>query len=176
MIHYFFKYFPKRIKNVGEDAVNAQDLIFAFRDGEAGAYEEIAQMTAEWLKEKYGEDVSNIIIVCVPTSDKDNYNKRFQPFCQRLCELCKIKNGFPYVCILDDRKAVHKQRHGKNREEVKLQPIFLDEKNLKGKKVCIFDDIITTGKSFSDFASQLENVGAIVVGGVFVGKTFYKYD
>lgn len=138
MIHYFFKYFPKRIKNVGEDAVNVQDLIFAFKDGEAGAYEEIAQMTAEWLKEKYGEDVSNIIIVCVPTSDKDNYNKRFQPFCQRLCELCKIKNGFPYVCILDD--------------------------------------IITTGKSYSDFASQLENVGAIVVGGVFIGKTFYKYD
>ena len=54
-IEYFFKYFPSRIRNVGEDAVNARELIWAFKDAEADAFEEVAQIVAEHLIEKFGE-------------------------------------------------------------------------------------------------------------------------
>lgn len=38
MVH-FLKYFPVRIKNVGEDAVAARNLIWAFKDSRDDAYE-----------------------------------------------------------------------------------------------------------------------------------------
>ena len=37
MVH-FLKYFPVRIKNVGEDAVAARNLIWAFKDSRDDAY------------------------------------------------------------------------------------------------------------------------------------------
>lgn len=36
----------------------------------------------------------------------------------------------------------------------------------------MFDDVVTTGKSYADFANKLENSGAHVLGGMFLGKTF----
>lgn len=42
---FFLKYFPVRIKNVGEDAVEARKLVWAFKDAEDGACEKVAQMT-----------------------------------------------------------------------------------------------------------------------------------
>ena len=45
----------------------------------------------------------------------------------------------------------------------------------KDKEVCVFDDVVTTGKSYARFANLLEENGANVVGGMFLGKTFYKY-
>ena len=50
MVH-FLKYFPVRIKNVGEDAVAARNLIWAFKDSRDDAYEKVAQMTADHLQE-----------------------------------------------------------------------------------------------------------------------------
>ena len=40
MVH-FLKYFPVRIKNVGEDAVAARNLIWAFKDSRDDAYEKV---------------------------------------------------------------------------------------------------------------------------------------
>ena len=54
MVH-FLKYFPVRIKNVGEDAVAARNLIWAFKDSRDDAYEKVAQMTADHLQEEFGE-------------------------------------------------------------------------------------------------------------------------
>ena len=54
--------------------------------------------------------------------------------------------------------------------------IDFDVRYFKGKDVCVFDDVVTTGKSYANFANMLEDNGANVVGGMFLGKTFYKYN
>ena len=49
---WFCKYFPKRIRNVGEKEIADRNLVYAFKDGKA--YEEVARMTASSMKEQYG--------------------------------------------------------------------------------------------------------------------------
>lgn len=113
-IEYFFKYFPSRIRNVGEDAVNARELIWAFKDAEADAFEEVAQIVAEHLIEKFGEKrLMNMSFVCVPPSSKEAYANRYFNFCNRVEELTGIGNGFSHVSLLKSRKASHEHKRGK---------------------------------------------------------------
>ena len=109
-ISFFVKYFPARIQNVGEDAKAARQLVWAFKDSRDSAYEEVAQMTAKHLKEEYGEKVKSMVLVCVPTSKKENYQSRYMMFCNRVSELTGIGNGFSHVCVLQDRLDVHNHR------------------------------------------------------------------
>lgn len=46
---FFLKYFPVRIKNVGENAVEARKLVWAFKDAEDGACEKVARMTSDYI-------------------------------------------------------------------------------------------------------------------------------
>lgn len=175
-ISFFVKYYPARIQNVGEDAKAARQLVWAFKDSRDSAYEEVAQMTAKHLKEEYGEKVKSMVLVCVPTSKKENYQSRYMMFCNRVSELSGIGNGFSHVCVLQDRLDVHNHRRGKKKTERQAQLIDLDTYYFKDKEICVFDDVVTTGKSYADFANKLENSGAHVLGGMFLGKTFYRYN
>ena len=46
-----------------------------------------------------------------------------------------------------------------------------DESFFKDKKVLVFDDILTQGTSYARFSCTLENMGAEVLGGYFLGRT-----
>ncbi len=174
-MEFFLKYFPARIKNVGEDAVAARKLVWAFKDARDNAFEEVAKLAAEHLNETYGDRLKNMAFVCVPTSKKEDYSTRFCAFCKRVSELSGIENGFSHVVVMQSRKAVHEHCRGKKKEDIKPQIIDFDMPYFKGKEVCVFDDVVTTGKSYARFANLLEENGANVVGGMFLGKTFYKY-
>ena len=65
-------------------------------------------------------------------------------------------------------------RHGKTAAVADLTE--LDAGQIKGKTVCIFDDVISTGKSYGMFADRLERLGANVTGGIFLGRTHYRYE
>lgn len=173
---FFFKYFPARIKNVGEDAKVARELVWAFKDSRDNAFEKVAVITAEHLKKEYGDRLKKMSFVCVPTSDKDQYYTRFGEFCKRVSELSGIDNGLSHIVIINNRKAVHEHRRGKQKCEIEPQFIDFDARYFEGKEVCVFDDIVTTGKSYATFANLLEGNGANVVGGMFLGKTFYRYN
>ena len=48
-MYFLLKYFHVRVRNVGEDAVEARQLIWAFKDARDHAFEKVAQMTATHL-------------------------------------------------------------------------------------------------------------------------------
>lgn len=168
-MEFFMKYFPARIKNVGEDAVAARKLVWAFKDARDNAFEKVAELAAEHLVKTYGDRLKKI------TSKREDYSTRFRAFCKRVSELSGIENGFSHVVVMQSRKAVHEHCRGKKKEEIRPQIIDFDIPFFKGKEVCVFDDVVTTGKSYARFANLLEENGANVVGGMFLGKTFYKY-
>lgn len=170
---FFLKYFPVRIKNVGEDAVEARKLVWAFKDAEDGACEKVARMTADHISKEYGDRVKDIVFVCVPASTQEQNESRYRRFCERVNELTGIRNGFPHVRISCDRLAVHEHRHDKAVRTA--QVIEFDNDYFFGKEVVVMDDIITTGMSYALFANQLEAFGANVLGGIFLGRTHYRY-
>ena len=142
-----------------------------------------AEMTLEWQEsgvegaKRFLGRVWNLVYEYSqnPASNKDHYATRFGEFCKRVSELSGVENGFSHIVIMQSRMSVHEHRHGKKKCEVKPQLVDFDVRYFKGKDVCVFDDVVTTGKSYANFANMLEDNGANVVGGMFLGKTFYKY-
>ena len=53
--------------------------------------------------------------------------------------------------------------------------VFFKRHAVKGKDIYVFDDVVTTGASYAIFANQLEMFGGHVLGGLFLGRTHYKY-
>ncbi len=170
---WFCKYFPVRIRNVGEDAVEARKLVWAFKDAKEDATERVAQMTAEYIVRQYGDKVKEMTFVCVPASSEEKNENRYRHFCRRVSELSGIADGFSLVHVLKERPAVHE--HRRDRLIVINGSAELDAGQIKGKTICIFDDVISIGLSYGMFADRLERLGANVAGGVFLGRTHYKY-
>ena len=92
-----------------------------------------------------------------------------------MSELCGIINGYPHISVSGDRLAIHEHRHDKEKSISKTQVIEFDEAYFKGKDIYVFDDVVTTGASYAIFANQLEIFGGNVLGGLFLGRTHYKY-
>ena len=170
---FFLKYFPARIRNVGEDAIEARNLIWAFKDNRKDAYEKVAQMTASHLREEYGEDLSDLALVVVPASSPEKNEGRYKAFCNRVSELTGICNGFPYIQVLNERLNWHDNR--RNKKELGTQYLDFDVSWLFGRKVVVMDDIVTTGTSYALLANKLEEFGAKVLGGMFLARTHYRY-
>lgn len=172
---FFLKYFPARIRNVGEDAKEARNLIWAFKDARDNAFEKVAKMAADYLMNEYGNKVKDLVFVCVPASTREANKNRYKNFCKKVSELCGIGNGYSHVCVLNDRMNMHTHRHEKGQMDAKTQDLDFDIPYFKNKYVCVFDDIVTTGTSYAAFANQLEQNGAHVLGGLFLARTHYRY-
>lgn len=152
---YFLKYFPARIRNVGEDAKEDRKLIYAFKDARDDAYKLVAQMVDGYLKREYGEQVKDMVFLCVPASRQEVNKSRYKEFCKEVSRLSGIKNGYSHLILMEDRLAVHERRRGREKEISKVSIMDFDKPFFKGKQVLIFDDIITTGGSYAIFAEEV---------------------
>ena len=74
------------------------------------------------------------------------------------------------------RLAVHEHRNDKEKSITKTQVIEFDADYFKGKDIYVFDDVVTTGTSYAMFANELETLGGNVLGGLFLGRTHYRYN
>lgn len=171
MTVWFYKYYPVRIKNVGDKEKSERQIIWDFKDGRA--YEEIAQMTADRLQETYGKKLRKIIFLCVPASTPDKNELRYKKFSERVCELTNACNGYSHISVIGERLTVHEHRN--NEKEIRKSNIIeFDTPFFRGKSIILFDDIITKGISYATIAEKLESFGANVLGGIFLAKTFYR--
>ena len=168
---WFWKYFPIRIKNVGESDKANRQKIFDFKDGRN--CDEAAQLTADYMIGEYGEDCENIVFSTIPASSSEKNNIRFKAFCEKVCQLTGAINGFPHIQVQEDRKWIHKNRRKEDaiRES---ENYSIDTEWFKGKRVICADDVVTKGLSYARFADNLESIGAIVLGGVFLARTHYR--
>ena len=80
--------------------------------------------------------------------------------------------SFSYIRVSGDRLAVHEKFDRKSLQ--KVQVIEFDKDFFHGKKILVFDDILTKGFSYARFACQLEKIGGEVLGGFFLGKTVIR--
>lgn len=94
---WFCKYYPARIRNVGEKEIADRQLVFDFKDGRA--YEEVAQRTAENMLTLYGKGCVNIVFAPVPASTSESNELRYKAFCHRVCELTGAENGYEHVRV-----------------------------------------------------------------------------
>lgn len=174
-MYHFVKYFPVRIKNVGEDAIENRKLVWGFKDADREITAKVAQMTASYLLAEFGDKVKNIVFVCIPASTCEQNENRYRFFCEQVSKLAGIMNGYSHIRVLADRPSVHGNRKKKTHADFSEEVVKFDEDYFKAKDVLIYDDVVTTGMSYAELADRLEFFGANVLGGLFLSKTFYKY-
>ena len=113
---WFCKYFPKRIRNVGEKEIADRQMVYDFKDGRS--FEAVAQITATSMKEQYGEKCSGIVFVPVPASTNEKNELRYKAFCERVCELTGAINGFDHIKVIGGRLAIHENRPNRGRPSI----------------------------------------------------------
>ena len=170
---WFCKYFPVRIRNVGEREKADRQLVFDFKDGRA--YEEVARRTAAAMTERYGASCADIVFSPVPASTREKNEVRYKAFCQRVCELTGAVNGYEHVSVSGERLSIHENRKAE-KEIRKVNIVEFDSAFFNGKSVVVFDDVISKGLSYATYAHQLESLGANVLGGLFLARTHYKVN
>lgn len=166
----FYDYLPMKYKATSQRDWNIRRMIWEFKDGKSCTA--VAIMTASKLREHFGEQVKDIVFACVPASNEAKNELRYKDFTKTVCHLSGAINAYEHIRIEGERLAVHERKEEKALQSV--QVISFDVDFFKGKRVLVFDDILTKGFSYARFACQLEKFGAVVVGGFFLGKTICR--
>lgn len=167
MMYNFFDYLPTKYKNASKREWDIRRMIWDFKDGKRSL--SVAALVAEKMIKFFGSEVQNIVFACIPASSEEKNNIRYKIFADEVCRLTGAENAFNHIHVIGERLAIHETRCSKNITSV--QTIDFDKDFFNGKKVLVFDDILTRGFSYAKFSCMVENFGASVIGGFFLGKT-----
>ena len=162
----FFDYLPTKYEaNKREWAI--RKMIWDFKDGKRSV--SVAEMVAKKIREQFGADCENVTFVCIPASSAHKNEIRYKVFSGEVARLTSCKNAYEAITIEGGLLAIHETKSSKTVQDVEV--INFDQYFFKGKKVLLFDDILTQGHSYARFSCALEKIGAEVLGGYFLGKT-----
>lgn len=115
----------------------------------------------------FRSNVSKLTLVCIPSSKREVYQRRYEDFSEDICRRTGMHNGYQYVRIRRDGEA----KHTGGRKEAQ---VYIDKNFFRGRLVLLFDDIITTGDSMTRFKEKMERAGATVIGGFSIGRTVHE--
>jgi ATP-dependent DNA helicase RecQ len=170
---FYYQYFP--VKYDG-DATSEQlniirqirKLVFNFKDGITGS--EIGyEMGEDVYQYDLNQPRSSWYLCIIPASDPDKTRRRFKNFCESFCQKSNLNNGFNLICTNSERDELKKAIDRRN-IDILSSISFGDVRN---KRILLFDDVVTTGRSFSKIAERLIELGAIEVKGLFLARTFH---
>lgn len=165
----FFDYLPTKYEaNSREWSI--RKMIWDFKDGKRSIA--VARLVAGKIREQFGAKTGEMVLACIPASSDVANRLRYEQFSNEVCRLSGMVNAFSAITIEGERMAIHETKSSKIVRNV--QVIHFDKTFFNGKKVLVFDDILTQGYSYARFACALENYGANVLGGYFLGKTLMK--
>lgn len=163
-----FDYIPKRkMRRASFEQQDTTRMVLDFKSGKKYAISWAARQMARAIRHN---DLSDTIIVCIPASCSRTNIRRYKEFMQLLCEQTGAINGFDFVQPMGKRRKAHID-HVHDIAERAADCIHINDNALRGKKVLVVDDIVTTGKTANAFIDMLKSAGADVRGALFLAKT-----
>lgn len=112
------------------------------------------------------ESLKLLTLVCIPASNKLNTERRYKEFSSTLCNETGMENAYSHITITKDASPKHLGGSGK-------PTIEFDADFFKNRNIIIFDDVITSGRSMLLMKQKLVEMGATVIAGLSIGKTFH---
>ncbi|MGL5622418.1 phosphoribosyltransferase family protein [Cetobacterium sp.] len=169
-IKVFRTYYPKRY-NIGFSDRKIRDEIYEFKNGVS--FNKFLIEIKDWFIENYGMyQLNGIVFLPISASNKKVNEKRYKKFCELLCEDLKIENGYDYISIKENSSP----NHLKNDIKAKKYEFILNEDKLKGKRLIVFDDILTSGKTLYSLATILEDLNCKIKLAIFLARTIKQKD
>ena len=157
--YYFAQRYEGWLRTDQEDFV--QD-VYAFKDGE----EECRGYFTRMFQRLFPD--GGVTAVFMPCSTARRYYKRFSGIAAFLEKEGYARSGLYLIRITEDRES----RHTASRRSAVDTNNYVMSTELRGKRVVICDDLLTTGDSLFGYARNLERCGAEVAGAVFLARTF----
>ncbi|MGL5778410.1 phosphoribosyltransferase family protein [Cetobacterium sp.] len=169
-IKFFRIYYPKRYE-IGFLDRKIRDEIYEFKNGIS--FDKFLIEIKDWLIENYGTyQLNGIVFLPIPASNKKVNEKRYKRFCELLCKDLKIENGYDYISMKENNSP----NHLKDNINSKKYEFILNKDKLKGKRLIVFDDILTSGKTFYSLAIALEDLNCKVRLAIFLARTIKQED
>lgn len=162
--YYFFNYYSKNYyPKINPRDTYIRRIIWRFKD--LGGRINLSGMVSNKIISMLDYKREMLTFVCIPASTVEKHKIRYERFMKDVCQQTGMQNGYQYIKITDESEASHEGGSGCSFE--------CDKDFFKGRKVIIFDDIITKGHSLNRMAIKLKEAGAEVVAAFFLGKTYY---
>ena len=119
------------------------------------------------LVEEFGrESLPYLTMVCIPASSMTTTELRYSEFSNKFCNASGMTNAYSHIRVTQD--ATPKHLGGNGQAFLKYDEDFFQNKN-----VILFDDVITRGNSMLRMKAKMEELGATVIAGLTIGKTFH---
>lgn len=164
-IYAYLPYYPKRY-SVPDTLDNCRQIVYDFKNGKTSR--SIGQILADFTNDiiKKRDPVQSDWWLCIiPASAEWKTRKRFSSFCEAFCQGTGVCNGYDLIYNEQDRDPNHTA-------EVKVSVLdYIGFGDVQGKSILLFDDVLTTGRSFRAIANRLMELGAERVVGIFLGLT-----
>lgn len=174
--YYFFNYYPVDFDEISEYSDRIREGIWKFKDGLDIVLQPhylLENILSQFFTK---EELSQMVFVCVPSSSKESNDKRYQFFSVRVSERTGLINGFKHLKV----RGVKNEKHLKKTKEIdefeEEYSIELDKNFFNGKFIILFDDIVTSGSTMLEMKRRIEEVGAIVICALSLGKTVREID
>ena len=133
------------------------------------ALDEVIPLLKERLIDTFEEEnIPFLTMVCLPASTKAKNEARYKEFSERLCQETGMENGYEYIHFIRDGLSKNDPNNEMGRS---IQPKVAFDDWFENKYVLLFDDVVTKGNTMLRYKRKLEEVGAVVVGGICLGKT-----
>lgn len=171
--NYFVEYVPNAYINLcvdkNQQRANNQ-LIYDFKAGKAAATRLCGELLISYLTRQYGSLLDDFVVVFAPCSAQWKYNKRFG-YLAAMLNKAGIKTANEQVHIYGERKPTH--NGGSHHVSEDIYHVSVDSSYFAGKNVILFDDLLTSGQTITEFKEQLEAAGAYIDREIFVGRTVH---
>lgn len=157
-------YYSKRHHDwIAEDQWNFTRTVYQFKEGKDNCSQYFAQAF------KVLHPVYETTLMFMPCSTEKRYYERFSSLARFFYKSHGVHSGLSYIIFTGERECKHRAL---KRDEIDENSNYTISKSVKGKKVIIVDDLLTTGQSLFSYAECLKESGAEVVGAIFLAKTF----
>lgn len=162
-----YTYIPTSVGATGQ-AWGIRKKVWKFKDGDVNTSSEVAQWVSRTLDENL-PGLEDCTLVCIPASTQERTCMRYEQFAGEVCKATGMANAYKHIKVEGDRLALHEHKVCKSISKVSV--LKFDAKFFNGRKVAIFDDVITKGSSLANMVEHLESLGATVVAAVFLAVT-----
>ena len=155
-----YSYIPgRRLRRATFEERDLCRKILAFKDGR-NVYSRWA--AREMARTLCCQDLTDVVIVCVPASTRAANVRRWKRFSALLSRLTGAVDGFEFVNVSGSRKRAHVTGEYELSTNIKRFVTF-DVDRLRGRRVLVIDDIYTTGSTLEEGAKTLLEAGCAQV-------------
>ena len=170
-VHKLIKLFRYKPSESPDERIPANQLIYiAKRNKRVDLFDFLSDELCHLIKASI--DYDGCVITSVPR-EKKRVNKYGFDHSECLAKAIAKKLGLRYEKILKSKsKMAQKKTHGEERIRNALFDYRKRIPDIKGKRVLLVDDIVTTGASLGNSATLIKGLGVKSIVGVCIGVTY----